>query len=696
MKSLLLQGSVWFVFFAVSFSFSAFGQSDTFTWNSATADSWRTNPGGNWTTTGFGVGGYPGLPGGSSNSDVGVFNSSFSTGAVGIRFDSNFSFGIGGTTLTLGRISFTRSNGANLTIGARNGTNGSIVFLGGYDDAGSPKVMIDHSGTNANLTFSNASDAFGGTLTMQFGTASGSIRVANAGRTLTINTQVTGANAFTKIGDGDLVFTAGNSYGGTTTINAGSIRLEGSGTMGSGSVAIGTGAQMIVSRSSSFTISNAISGGGSLSQFGSGTTTLLSSNSYSGGTIISNGTLALGHATNALSNSGSVLVNGGTLELGANSDTVGAVTLASGTISSTAGVLTGSSYDLQSGTLSARIAGSGNVDKTTGGTVVVTRNNVSLSGAVTISGGTLQLGNGLSAGTIGSGSIVNNSVLEINRSSTMVMSNSISGSGSLVHSGSGVTLLTGSNSYGTTLINSGTIVVGTGGTTGSLGAGAVTNNGQLSLFRSDNFVISNDISGTGDLFMVGSGKASLTGNVNLNGLIQVQSGTLAIDGSATTASGVQVDANGVLQGTGTINGNVDVLGKFAPGNSIGSIVVNGDVDFSGGGTLEIEYSGSSIDFLTVAGTLDLTNSTLDLVELAAAPRFTWIPFVQYGSLVGTFATMNLPVIAPDHFVFDYNYNGMNQIAFQAIPEPATMSVSGMLILGNVVCLWRRRRKSNRV
>ena len=38
------------------------------------------------------------------------------------------------------------------------------------------------------------------------------------------------------------------------------------------------------------------------------------------------------------------------------------------------------------------------------------------SGATTISGGTLQVGNGGAAGTIGSGSVLNNGVLTFNRS----------------------------------------------------------------------------------------------------------------------------------------------------------------------------------------------------------------------------------------------------------------------------------------
>ena len=50
---------------------------------------------------------------------------------------------------------------------------------------------------------------------------------------------------------------------------------------------------------------------------------------------------------------------------------------------------------------------------------------------------------------------------------------------------------------GTTTISAGTLQLGNGGTTGTLGTGAVVNNGGLDVNRSDALTVSNDISGTG-------------------------------------------------------------------------------------------------------------------------------------------------------------------------------------------------------
>ncbi|MFG6490639.1 autotransporter-associated beta strand repeat-containing protein, partial [Roseateles sp. BYS78W] len=71
-----------------------------------------------------------------------------------------------------------------------------------------------------------------------------------------------------------------------------------------------------------------------------------------------------------------------------------------------------------------------------------------------------------------------------------------SSGGSLTKSGTGTLTLTGANTYGTTTISTGTLQVGNGGTTGTLGSGAVTDNAALVFDRSNAFTVSNTISGT--------------------------------------------------------------------------------------------------------------------------------------------------------------------------------------------------------
>ena len=66
-----------------------------------------------------------------------------------------------------------------------------------------------------------------------------------------------------------------------------------------------------------------------------------------------------------------------------------------------------------SGTIGVAIVGAGDVTKTGPGTVILTAANT-YTGGTTISGGTLQLGNGGTTGSI-VGNITDNGVLEFNR-----------------------------------------------------------------------------------------------------------------------------------------------------------------------------------------------------------------------------------------------------------------------------------------
>ena len=113
------------------------------------------------------------------------------------------------------------------------------------------------------------------------------------------------------------------------------------------------------------------------------------------------------------------------------------------------------------------------------------------TGGTTISGGTLQLGNGGATGrSHPADAITDNATLAFNRSNTITQGTDfagvISGTGGVLQAGSGSTLiLTGANTYsGATTISAGTLQVGNGNR-GTLGSGSVTDNATLSFGRSD-------------------------------------------------------------------------------------------------------------------------------------------------------------------------------------------------------------------
>jgi autotransporter-associated beta strand protein len=113
--------------------------------------------------------------------------------------------------------------------------------------------------------------------------------------------------------NGAIILTGANTYTGTTTINSGdSLQLGVGGATGSiGGGAISDLGTLSIDRNNAITLTNAISGAGSLKQLGTGVMSINTANTYSGGTTLSAGVLAFG-AAGALG-TGGLSITGGEL-----------------------------------------------------------------------------------------------------------------------------------------------------------------------------------------------------------------------------------------------------------------------------------------------------------------------------------------------------------------------------------------------
>ena len=286
----------------------------------------------------------------------------------------------------------------------------------------------------------------------------------------------------------------------------------------------------------------------------------------------------------------------------------------------------------------AKITGPATVTKTNSGTVILA--NVGNDyGMTVIKAGTLQIGDGSTAGTaIGQGTVTNNASLIFNQPDNSQVLGDINGTGSLGKQGAGTLTLLGNNTYaGATTVDTGVLSIGSGGTGGTLGAAAVTlsTGGTLDLNHSGTYTLANTISGDGVLkfdgaatVTYGSGKSYLQNTYINNGVVKLSAanvipsggsttGWLILDGGASTAG--SLDLNGVNQSANALSGlggavqgriynngsglNTLTLGTIASTTYAGLILNNTN---GGGGVVALTVNGDGS--LTTAQTLSGANS----------------------------------------------------------------------------------------
>ena len=473
------------------------------------------------------------------------------------------------------------------------------------------------------------------------------------------------------------------------------LSLDGGASPGDGSLFLDNSANLILEAASgrTITVNNSINNaGGSVTIDGAGTSIFNSTSSnYDGGTTINNGTLQLG-ASGVIPDSGTVSVNGGTLDVNGNSETAGAVTLQSGTITdgSSGGALTSlSDFDLQSGTVSANLGGGVKLRKTTAGTVTIQDVASSYTGNTEIDAGTLQVGEngGLPGGStvfVGNGGTTGTaaSFLISDADGGTTVSNNIS-----VNPGDGTNRTVGASNTSGTNTFAGTVDLTESNGSENRSANVFADTGGTVEF-------SGAISGTSDdnVTKTGGGTVVFSNNSNTyTGSTTVSQGTLQIDGSISSGP-VSVSSGATLSGSGTVGGNTTLNGN-AVLDPIGSLDFGGDLDIAGDG------SNGRFLFDLASDTVNLSSGTLsigaglldfsDFIFLNGMVNETYTLFSSSNLVNGSLGASLSGSVSGFAATLSLDGSGQNVILSVA---PETSTALPMLVVLMLGIFGHRRRK----
>jgi autotransporter-associated beta strand protein len=325
-------------------------------------------------------------------------------------------------------------------------------------------------------------------------------------------------------------------------------------------------------------------------------------------------------------------------------------------------------------TIDAVLSGTAGLDKTDLGTLVLNGVNT-WTGDTRISGGTLSVAAEASLGALSSTLVLDGGVLQVTGTAigtlargiqlgsvgggfdvaeaahTLVVGQSLTGSGALLKAGAGTLELHGNNSYqGGTTVQQGTLL----GNSGSL-SGAITNNARVVFEQAADGVYAGAMSGSGTLTKQGQGTLTLQGANSYTGGTLVAEG--ALQGSTASLQGDIVNNAAVLVEQdidGSLAANISGSGSLTK-RGTGSVVLTGANTYSGGtvieaGTLQgsatafqgdiqnnarlvIDQTGDGLLSAALSGSGSLVKTGAGALVVRQAQTFSGRTDVQQGTLV---------------------------------------------------------------
>ncbi len=469
----------------------------------------------------------------------------------------------------MGAIAFTNASAYTIA----QGTGGSLI--------------IDNGGANGSITSNVGSHFITAPVVLN---SSVNMSVVNLTDTLTVSGAISGAGNLSMGGLGTLVLSGSNSYAGTTSITGGTLELVTGGTLGAGNVT--NSASLLANSTTPVTISNNISGNGTITQSGTGTLVLSGTNSYTGATILNAGTTVQAGSATALGSGNVNFAGAATVDLHGNSLTVGTLT-GTGTFdnqlaaSNSTLTLTNAANATISSSL-VNTAGSLALVKNGAGTLTFTGTNT-YSGGTTISAGVIAV---TSNTTLGSGPIAVNAGVGLLLSNGVTLANNIvngitstefedisAANGNATLSGTITTLAGDQYRLGVSGANATLTMTGAS----SAQATSVLTRGNIIFAGNGSLAVTTATPSTSDLLIIGR-----TAGATLNLTIQDNASVSSNNGIALDGNGSSSDAT---TATVTLNGNGSLISAGLPLNLNDSTAGAANVTLSLNGTSQVVTAG---------------------------------------------------------------------------------------------------------